>query len=115
MIKQDPNTGAFQISGSKPDDSNMRSIGLRELAQMEADPELHELFNKIDLDNLNRGFLPLMHRRILNNSKDESVINQEKELEAVEHLRKKRLWQEKVTGVITEDEYQKQLHKDVLV
>lgn len=110
----DRETGQIKLFGTK-NPEGARAVPLRELAEMENDPVMKELFDTIENDNQRRGIGgTLPHRLILRNKSGRAARFHEKEIEQVEVLRKKRLYTEMLTGVITSEEYKKQIGENLI-
>ena len=92
-------------------ENGTKVAGMKELYGVFSGADGERLMSEIRQDRVNRGFRSPLAFKVLNSVKDKETIEQEKVLQNVALLKKKRLWLEKATGKISEAEYQTQLRE----
>lgn len=111
MIKFDPDTGQPRVWGS----SIPRSASLHTIREVFSGEHGDRLMSEISQDSINRGRRVPITIRVMRHIMDRETHEATLAAHNVEELRKKRLWREKSSGVITEAEYQKQLREGSIV
>jgi hypothetical protein len=111
MLRFDPDTGQGRVFGSVHE----RAVSLSTLREVFSGAEGDKLMSEIAQDSIMHGQRTPIAIRALRNIRDKETKEAETAAHNVEYLRKVRLQREKMTGVITEEEYKKQLHEGALV